>query len=155
MRGVIDELPDRPLMLLLSHRPDVRPPHVALAAHSVIRLAPLSLGRDACACRRAVRLVARRRRRKELQNFVAARSGGNPFFVEEIIRSLMGKGVLDRQGDHWTCTAAFEAGTCHPHCRGCSSPASTGCPPRPGACCRTPRSSGPSSRRTLLRAVAD
>ena len=108
MHQVIDELPDRPLMLLLSHRPDVRPPLVAHAAHSVIRLAPLSpdetralvLGLFGWSLGEAA---------ADLQNFIATRSGGNPFFVEEIIRSLVGKGVLARQGDHWTCLAACEA----------------------------------------------
>ena len=42
LRDVVDQLADRPLMLLLSHRPDTRPPLVARAAQSVIRLAPLS-----------------------------------------------------------------------------------------------------------------
>ena len=42
-------------------------------------------------------------------DFVAARAGGNPLFVEEIVRSLVGTGVLVREGDRWTCTRACEA----------------------------------------------
>jgi adenylate cyclase len=46
---------------------------------------------------------------EHLQDFIATRADGNPFFVEEIVRRLVGKGVLVRQGDRWTCTAACEA----------------------------------------------
>src|SRR5436309_3476916 len=45
----------------------------------------------------------------QLQDFVAARASGNPLFAEEIVRSLVGKGVLVRQGDRWSCTEAPEA----------------------------------------------
>jgi adenylate cyclase len=108
MRGVIDQLPDRPLMLLLSHRPDVRSPQVELAEQSVIRLAPLSSDE---ARELVVGLFgpSLNDARKALQDFVAVRSGGNPLFVEEILRSLIGKGVLIRQSNGWVCTAAFEA----------------------------------------------
>jgi adenylate cyclase len=107
MRHVVDQLADRPLMLLLSHRPDTGPPVVARAAQSVIRLAPLSLDDTRT-------LVASLFGSSvgdilvQLQDFVATRAGGNPFFVEEIVRSLVGKGVLVRQGDRWACTAACE-----------------------------------------------
>jgi predicted ATPase len=43
---------------------------------------------------------------EDLQDFAATRAGGNPFFVEEIVRTLVGNGVLVREGDRWTCTAA-------------------------------------------------
>jgi adenylate cyclase len=95
-------------MVLLSHRPDTKPPLVARAAQSVIRLTPLS--RD-----QTRELVARLfespvgGRLEQLQDFVATRAGGNPFFVEEIVRSLVGKGVLVRQGERWTCAEASEA----------------------------------------------
>ena len=108
LRSVVDHLADRPLMLLLSHRPDARPPLIARAGQSVIRLAPLSpddtralvgnlfgpLGGDTIA---------------HVQDFVATRAGGNPLFVEEIVRNLVGKGVLVRQDQRWACTAACEA----------------------------------------------
>ena len=45
----------------------------------------------------------------QVQEFVAARAGGNPLFVEEIVRSLVDKGVLVRERDGWACTAACEA----------------------------------------------
>ena len=108
LRHVVDQLADRPLMLLLSHRPDTRPPLVARAAQSVIRLAPLSPD-ETRALVAGLFGVSVGDDLEHLQDFVATRAGGNPFFVEEIVRSLVGKGVLVRQGDRWACTAACEA----------------------------------------------
>jgi adenylate cyclase len=107
MRHVVDQLADRPLMLLLSHRPDTKPPLVARAAQSVIRLAPLSADETRALVAGlfgpSVGNVP-----AQLLDFVATRAGGNPFFVEEIVRSLVGKGVLVREGDGWACTTVSE-----------------------------------------------
>ena len=108
LRHVVDQLADRPLMLLLSHRPDTRPPTAWPGQRrSVIRSHRSPATRrarwwPACSGPRSTML-------EHLQDFVATRAGGNPFFVEEIVRSLMGEGVLVRQGDRWSCTAAYEA----------------------------------------------
>jgi adenylate cyclase len=108
LHQVVDQLQNRPLMVLLSQRPDTKPPLVARAAHQVIRLAPLS--RD-----QTRELVARLfeapvgGRLDQLQDLVTRRAGGNPFFVEEIVRSLVAKGALERQGDRWACADASEA----------------------------------------------
>jgi predicted ATPase len=107
MRHVVDQLPDRPLMLLLSHRPDTRPPPVARAAQSVIRLTPLSAD-DTRSLVAGLFGASVGDVLGQLQDFVTTRAGGNPFFVEEIVRSLVDKGVLVRR-DRWTCTAACEA----------------------------------------------
>jgi adenylate cyclase len=107
LRRMVDQLADRPLMLLLSHRPDTAAPAVTRAAQSVIRLA--ALGHDETRA-----LVAGLfggvvdDALSQLDEFVATRAGGNPLFTEEIVRNLVAKGALVRHGDHWTCTAAFE-----------------------------------------------
>ena len=38
-----------------------------------------------------------------VRELVTQRAGGNPLFVEEILRSLAGAGVLQRQGERWVC----------------------------------------------------
>ena len=108
LRQVVDQLASRPLMVLLSHRPETRPPLVTRAAQSVIRLTPLSRDqtRELVAGLFAAPVGGRL---EQLQDFVATRAGGNPFFVEEVVRSLVDKGVLSRQGDRWTCAEASEA----------------------------------------------
>jgi class 3 adenylate cyclase len=40
---------------------------------------------------------------------ILARAEGNPFFVEEVVRMLIGRGVIERQDDRWVATA--EVGT--------------------------------------------
>jgi adenylate cyclase len=107
LRQVVDHLADRPLMLLLSHRPDTRPPVMVRAAQSVVRLAPLTA--DETRALVAGLFGGATDVQARLQELIVTRSGGNPFFVEEIVRGLVGKGVLVRQGGGWRCTEACEA----------------------------------------------
>jgi adenylate cyclase len=107
LRNVVDQLADRQLMLLLSHRAETSSPCATRAAQSIIRLGPLSkdetravvtglfgdIGKGAFA---------------QLQDFIATRAAGNPLFVEEIVRSLLGKGYLVRHGEGWQCAASCE-----------------------------------------------
>jgi adenylate cyclase len=108
LRNVVDHLADKPLMVLLSHRPEARPPQVTRAAQTVIRVHPLS--RDETRAM-VVGLFgpAGGDQLGPLQDFVATRASGNPLFVEEVVRSLVGKGVLVRTGERWASTAAYEA----------------------------------------------
>jgi adenylate cyclase len=101
-----DQLADRPLMVLFSHRPDTKSPLGARADQSIIRVPPLSTDQMSAL---VAGLFPSLDGLERLQEFVAARAGGNPLFVEEIVRSLVGKGVLVRRGDRWTSTAACEA----------------------------------------------
>jgi adenylate cyclase len=107
LRHVVDQLADRPVMLLLTHRPDTLPPPVARAAQSVIRLVPLSPDETRALVAGLFGDTARPAA-GPLQDLVAARAGGNPFFAEEIVRSLIGKGLLVREGDRWTWQAGRE-----------------------------------------------
>jgi adenylate cyclase len=106
LRHVVDHLADRPIMVLLSHRTDARPPQMVRAAQQVLALPALShdetrtlvaglIGSDG-ACTGG------------LQEFVAMRAEGNPLFAEEIVRSLIGKGVLVREAGRWVCATAAD-----------------------------------------------
>ena len=106
--GVVDQLADQHLMLLLSHRPEAHPPMVARAAQSIVRLAPLS-AEDIRALVNGLFGRVDGDAFSKISEFVASRAGGNPLFVEEIVRSLVGKGALVRDGDTWTCTAPPDA----------------------------------------------
>ena len=106
LRQVVDQLPDRPLMVLLSHRPDTTPPLVTRAAQSVIRVAPLSTDETRAL---VAGFFGASVDLEPLQDFIAGRSGGNPLFAEEIVRSLVGRGVLQREGGRWTCATVSEA----------------------------------------------
>ena len=106
--SVADHLADRPLMLLLSHRPEARSPIVARAAQTVIRLRPLSV-EDIRALVNGLFGRVDGDAFAKISEFVASLADGNPLFVEEIVRSLVGKGALNRNGDTWTCRAPPDA----------------------------------------------
>jgi adenylate cyclase len=108
LRYVVDQLADRPLMLLLSHRADALPPKVQQAAQTAIRLAALT-PEQTRALVGGLFGAAAGDMLPHLQDFVVTRAGGNPLFVEEIIRGLVGKGVLVCAGDRWECTTTCEA----------------------------------------------
>ena len=116
LRHVADHLASRPLMVLVSHRPDTPPPGVARAVQSVIRLAPLSAAETRALVgglfAGSTEMVS------GLQEFIALRAGGNPLFVEEIVRSLIGRGVLVRQEAGWTCVGSYDAADVPPTLHG-------------------------------------
>ena len=45
----------------------------------------------------------------ELVTFLEQRTGGNPFFMEEIVNSLIENHILTRNGEGWTLTGQFDA----------------------------------------------
>jgi class 3 adenylate cyclase len=81
-----------------------------------------------------------------LLGFVAERTGGNPFFVEEVVRALMEDGTLAGAPAPGAWPAPSTKSRCPPACRRYSPPASTGSPPSTKSCCRWPPSSGVPSR---------
>jgi adenylate cyclase len=107
LREIADQVADRRLMLLLSHRPDTPPLAVARATQSVIRVAPLSA--DEMRMLVSDLFSASPDVVTHVGELVATRAGGNPLFVEEIVRNLVSRGVLVREGDRWSCTAARDA----------------------------------------------
>jgi adenylate cyclase len=108
LQDIVGHLAERPLMILVSHRPDAPRSLAAPVSQTVIRLAPLP-SEDIQA------LVAQLFGRVDdvafarVQHFVATRAGGNPLFVEEIVRTLVSTGVLVREGGRWRCTRACDA----------------------------------------------
>jgi predicted ATPase len=41
---------------------------------------------------------------EDVRMAILSRAEGNPFFVEEVIRMLIGRGAIVSAGDHWTAT---------------------------------------------------
>ena len=108
LREVIDQLADRPLMLLAAQRPDARALRPLRAAQSTIALGPLD-DHQAGALVGHLLGGADGEALAPVRDLVAARAGGNPLFVEEIVRSLAGSGLLVRQGERWHCKPTHEA----------------------------------------------
>jgi len=100
-------LPAAPLAFLVT----CRPAFVGLesvrtqAGHTVIRLDALPAG-DA---QELARALAEGAIPEEVARAVADRAEGNPFFVEEIVRSLVEEGVLVRSERRWMAAQPVEA----------------------------------------------
>ena len=105
---VADQLADRRLMIVLSQRPGGSPLRLAKARPSSLRLSPLSAD-ETRAFVGGLFGEADGDTLEEIRSFVARRASGNPLFVEEIVRSLVAKGVLKRAGDRWVRAAALDA----------------------------------------------
>jgi predicted ATPase/class 3 adenylate cyclase len=104
LRFMVDRLADRQLMFLFTYRPtfDARALLTTRAMHA-IRLAPLSTSQSEDVLdtffgpSTSLRLA-------RLRELIVARAGGNPFYLEEVIRDLIAGGVLVREKTDWTCT---------------------------------------------------
>jgi adenylate cyclase len=100
-------LADSRLMILLAHRPDGRSAAIAGGERTAIRLAALSpeeTKRFVDGLFGAPQQPAFTR----LRDLILTRAGGNPLFVEEIVRSLVSGGVLVREGERWAVNATVE-----------------------------------------------
>jgi adenylate cyclase len=105
LQFMVERLADRPLMLLFTYRPtfDARPLVTRRAIHTTIRLSPLSAG-ECGALLDAFFGRSRGAVSDGLRDLIVRRSGGNPFYLEEIVRGLIASGGLHREGDGWRCT---------------------------------------------------
>ena len=75
LRDLADDLADRRLMMLVSHRPDTQPPLLTRAGQSIIRLIPLS-GDETRALVRGLFGQVTGSACGQLQDFVVARASG-------------------------------------------------------------------------------
>ncbi|RFB79793.1 adenylate/guanylate cyclase domain-containing protein [Methylovirgula sp. 4M-Z18] len=107
LRDVADHLADRRLMVVLSQRPGGSPLRLTHATQSTLHLSPLSPD-DTRAFVGALFGEADGDALEEIRTFVARRAGGNPLFVEEIVRSLVARGVLKRDGGRWIRAASLD-----------------------------------------------
>src|SRR5262249_26747656 len=83
-----------PSLMLLTYRPEYRGPLTRLTGAQTVALAPLS---DSESAALIAELLGRHPTVGGVGQTVAERAAGNPFFAEEIIRELAGRGVLRGQ----------------------------------------------------------
>ncbi len=106
LRFLVDRLADQRLLLLLTYRPafDARALLTDRATHTAIRLAPLSSSQSELLLKSffgpsTSKIPA------SLSQLVVTRAGGNPFYLEEVLRGLIAQGVLVQGDAGRTCTA--------------------------------------------------
>jgi adenylate cyclase len=110
LRFLADRLADRALLLVFTSRPVVDAGEAAgRARHTVIRLGVLSAP-DGQALLRSLFGGAEPELPAELRDLVFRRAGGNPFYLEEIVRGLIAESLLVRRGDRWVWRGPTGAG---------------------------------------------
>ena len=105
MHTLSDWLCDRPLLVVLSGRPPFDPAalNFGRATHTILRLAPLA---DAAIKAQLAALFGGARAypiERELHGRIVRQAGGNPLYLEEVVRGLISDGVLTRDAGAWRC----------------------------------------------------
>ncbi len=101
---LVDQLADQRLLLLLAQRPDTRALRSMRNEPTTIELEPLA-DNDTRALANHLLGTSTGTELQAVRDLVVARAGGNPLFVEEIVRSLAARGLLVRRVDRWECAA--------------------------------------------------
>ena len=104
--AVPDRLADRPLLVFLMYRPTLEPdalgttraPHIGIEVTALSR----SDSEDLLAewFGDSTQHIPER-----LRALILERAGGNPLYLEEVVRALVADGLLVRDGQRWRCTA--------------------------------------------------
>ena len=90
-----DSIPNSRVLLQVNYRPEYRHEWTNKSHYSQLRLDPLG-GADGAAMLAA--LLGQSVEVNPLKRLVGERTGGNPFFIEEMVQALFDEGVLARNG---------------------------------------------------------
>ena len=104
-----DWLCERPLLVVLTGRPPFDPAALdcGRVAHSVLRLEPLADRAIESLLAAFFGAGAESPFEPALQERIVRQAGGNPLYLEEVVRGLISNGVLTRGADgRWRCDAA-------------------------------------------------
>jgi adenylate cyclase len=106
LQAVMDRLADHPLMLVATYRPslELRALATTRVAHTALRLVSLSAA-DSEALLAAYLGESAAGMPPALRELVLARAGGQPLYLEEILRGLIAGRVLRRGERGWICAA--------------------------------------------------
>ncbi len=110
LRFLMDRLERPRLILVFTHRPtfDAEQLDSRRISHTTLRLAPLD-DNDGRRLLAALFGEGCDQTLNKLGNRILDRAGGNPLFVEEIVRGFIESGVLVRDGLHWQAAASETA----------------------------------------------
>jgi class 3 adenylate cyclase len=102
LAGFFTVIPQTPSLVLITYRPEYRGPLTQLAGAQTVALAPLS---DSETTALVSDLLGHDPSVGELGQKIAERAAGNPFFVEEMVRELAERDVLQGQTGAYVSTA--------------------------------------------------
>jgi class 3 adenylate cyclase/tetratricopeptide (TPR) repeat protein len=101
-----DSIPTSRVLCLFTYRPGYAPPFGDRTYHTRIALAPLS---DAGTVQMAQAMLATEQLPEALMALIVQKAEGNPFFVEEVVKSLQETGAMQRQGDRYVLARPVDA----------------------------------------------
>ncbi len=105
LRNLVDSVASTAVLVLLTHRPGYTPTLGERTYYSHISLPSLDEGASVA----MIRAVLMGRGLPDvLERRIAERADGNPFFVEEVVRSLLEDGVIRRDGNTYVLERALE-----------------------------------------------
>lgn len=111
LRFVLDRLDRMRLMLVIAHRPAATNDQLdsSRVSHTTLRLSPLGRagGRNLLAALFGEHWMTTE---KALRDQILDRAGGNPLFIEEIVRGLIELGVVKHDGQRWQVVEGEVAG---------------------------------------------
>jgi adenylate cyclase len=151
-QDLVERLADAPLGFVLNGRPEAERVLAELPRPRV-ELALEPLGLDEVESFAADILGAPPPR--DLITLLAARTGGNPFFAEELVRALQDTGTLVHDDGDWRMKADWSAGDVPPTIEGVVSARIDLLPRRAATLLQTAAVIGRRQRLALLEAVAD
>jgi class 3 adenylate cyclase/tetratricopeptide (TPR) repeat protein len=96
---------DQPILLLSAYRPEIVPHW----SHGINykRLELQTLNSD-LSIRLLRNILGGMELEKDLEEAIVSKTGGNPFFVEEIVRELLDRGDIMRKDDHYVCKRSID-----------------------------------------------
>ena len=136
--SLVESLPTARLLLLVNYRPEYQHGWGNKTYYTQLRLDPLP---PASADEFLQALLGDDPSLEPLKQLLIARTQGNPFFLEESVRTLVEIGVLvGERGAYQPRAGRWRACRSPPRCRRCWQHALTGCHRRRSGCSRPPRS---------------
>jgi class 3 adenylate cyclase/tetratricopeptide (TPR) repeat protein len=102
---VLESVPDHRVLVILTHRPDWTAPFGERQFYTTLPLAPLS-ERDTFEVARGA--TGQRTLPRDLQALIYRTAEGNPFFIEEVTKSLLETGALVAEGDGYALGRPIE-----------------------------------------------
>lgn len=93
--SLVSDLPEVPILLLVNYRPHYRPAWLDAPHCTEIRLLPLAAD---SAREMLAGILGESAELAELNRLIIDKAEGNPFFIQEIVQTLLDRGVLARDG---------------------------------------------------------
>jgi class 3 adenylate cyclase/tetratricopeptide (TPR) repeat protein len=105
LRYLADSIPNASVLVLLTHRPGYTPTLGERSYYRRVPLASLDAGASAAMVRATLAVGGLP---GLLERRIAEHADGNPFFVEEVVRSFVDDGVIRRDGDAYVLERALD-----------------------------------------------